>query len=127
MVLRLRNSTTRMDQVSVIHGDYRSGNFLFDEASRRLGAPPVLAFTATAGVKAQRRILASLGVPQARVVVTGVDRPNISLLRLPLEADEDRLRLTASLLRQMPGGRAMIFVPTIKVGLHAASVPRRGA
>ena len=38
------------------------------------------------------------------------------LLRLPLEADEDRLRLAASLLRQMPGGRAMIFVPTIKVG-----------
>lgn len=96
--------------------DFRPAYSRLDDVRRRLGAPPVLAFTATAGVKAQRRILASLGVPQARVVVTGVDRPNISLLRLPLEADEDRLRLAASLLRQMPAGRAMIFVPTIKVG-----------
>src|SRR3989442_13355236 len=27
-----------LDQVSVVHGDYRSGNFLFDEASARITA-----------------------------------------------------------------------------------------
>ena len=96
--------------------DFRPAYSRLGEVRRRLGAPPVLAFTATAGAKAQRRILTSLGVPQARVVVTGVDRPNISLLRLPLAEDEDRLRLLAELLRRRPAGRAMIFVPTIKVG-----------
>jgi ATP-dependent DNA helicase RecQ len=96
--------------------DFRPAYSRLGVVRQRLGAPPVLAFTATAGAKAQRRILDSLGVPQARVVVTGVDRPNISLLRLPLVEDEARLRLTADLLRQMPVGRAMVFVPTIKVG-----------
>ena len=96
--------------------DFRPAYSRLGAVRQRLGAPPVLAFTATAGAKAQRRILDSLGVPQARVVVTGVDRPNISFMRLPLLEDEARLRLTADLLRKMPGGRAMIFVPTLKVG-----------
>ncbi len=108
--------------------DFRPAYSRLGEVRQRLGAPPVLAFTATAGAKAQRRILASLGAPQARVVVTGVDRPNIALLRLPLTEDEARLRLLAELLRQARAGRAMIFVPTLKIGqlvqagLHTAGV-----
>lgn len=108
--------------------DFRPAYSRLGEVRQRLGAPPVLAFTATAGAKAQRRILVSLGVPQARVVVTGVDRPNIALLRLPLAEDEARLRMLAELLRGAQAGRAMIFVPTLKIGqlvqagLHAAGV-----
>jgi ATP-dependent DNA helicase RecQ len=81
-----------------------------------LGDPPVLAFTATAGVETQTRILQSLGIPKARVVVTGVNRPNIALARLDGLGDEERYSLIANLLGIMPAGRAMLFVPTVKSG-----------
>lgn len=81
-----------------------------------VGNPPVLAFTATAGIKTQKRILESLGIPQARIVVTGVDRPNISLLRLAIESDQERFKSIQRMIQIIPDGRAMIFVPTVKVG-----------
>src|SRR5262249_61499882 len=65
----------------------------------------------------QKRILASLGVNDARVFVRGVDRPNISLLRWEVLPNE-RLETIAQLCRlPIPvGGRVMIFVPTRKIG-----------
>lgn len=81
-----------------------------------LGSPPVLAFTATAGARSQRRILGSLGVPEARVIVTGVNRPNIRFVRLPETDDKVRFSLITTLLESMPEGRAMLFVPTVKIG-----------
>lgn len=80
------------------------------------GSPPVLAFTATAGVESQKRILDSLGIPHARVIVTGVNRPNIVMARLGGVEDRDRFTLIAQLLLAMPPERAMIFVPTVRVG-----------
>jgi superfamily II DNA helicase RecQ len=49
-------------------------------------------------------------------VVTGVNRPNIALARLNLVSEAERFRLIAELLRVMPAGRAMLFVPTVKTG-----------
>src|SRR5262249_16191766 len=82
-----------------------------------LGSPPVLAFTATAGQEMQKRILAYLGVNDARVFVRGVDRPNISLLRWEVLPHE-RLETIAQLCRApIPGGgKVMISVPTRKMG-----------
>ncbi len=97
--------------------DFRPNYGRLGAVRQALGNPPVLAFTATAGVEAQRRILTSLGVPDARVVVTGVNRPNIKFLRLADWGDEDRYALIAEFLRIMPAGRAMLFVPTVNVGL----------
>lgn len=96
--------------------DFRPSYSRLGEIRQKLGKPTVLAFTATAGVKTQQRILHSLGIPDAQVVVTGVDRPNIALLRLAIDHDEARFTAMATLLGLMPAGRAMIFVPTIKVG-----------
>ena len=59
--------------------DFRPEYGRLREVREALGSPPVLAFTATAGVEMQQRILASLGVGDARVFVRDVDRPNISL------------------------------------------------
>jgi superfamily II DNA helicase RecQ len=65
----------------------------------------------------QKRILASLGVNDARVFVRGVDRSNISLLRWEVLPNE-RLETIAQLCRiPIPvGGKVMIFVPTRKIG-----------
>jgi RecQ family ATP-dependent DNA helicase len=96
--------------------DFRPNYSRLGSVKQMLGNPPVLAFTATAGVKTQRRILESLEIPDARVVVSGVDRPNIALLRSPIENDEARYEIINWLCGAIPSGRAMIFVPTVKVG-----------
>ncbi len=98
--------------------DFRPNYGRLREVRRALGDPPVLAFTATAGVESQKRILKSLGVPDARVVVTGVNRPNIALARLHDLPDDRRYKLILALLRAMPAGRVMLFVPTVKIGRH---------
>jgi ATP-dependent DNA helicase RecQ len=95
--------------------DFRPNYSRLGAARSKLGDPPVLAFTATAGIQTQERILQSLNIPDARVIVTGVDRPNIALLRLPVP-EVARFQIVASLCGIMPQGRAMIFVPTVKIG-----------
>ena len=97
--------------------DFRPEYGRLNEVREALGSPPVLAFTATAGQEMQKRILASLGVNDARVFVRGVDRPNISLLRWKVLPNE-RLETIAKLCRiPIPGeGKVMIFVPTRKIG-----------
>jgi len=96
--------------------DFRPNYARLGAVRQTLGSPPVLAFTATAGVKSQKRILESLGVPSARVVVTGVNRPNIAFARLQSLTEAERFGLIAELLRVMPAGRAMLFVPTVRTG-----------
>jgi len=116
---RVRPSYMVVDEAHCIDrwgNDFRPNYGRLGAVRQTLGSPPVLAFTATAGVKSQKRILESLGVPSARVVVTGVNRPNIALARLDSVPTAERFRLIAELLRVMPAGRAMLFVPTVKTG-----------
>jgi RecQ family ATP-dependent DNA helicase len=96
--------------------DFRPNYGKLGAIRQALGSPPVLAFTATAGRLSQQRILESLGIPGARVVVTGVNRPNIKLVRLDSVQDDVRYSLIMNLVRVMPPGRAMLFVPTVKTG-----------
>jgi ATP-dependent DNA helicase RecQ len=116
---RTRPSYLVIDEAHCIDrwgNDFRPNYGRLGAVRTALGSPPVLAFTATAGVKSQRRILESLGVPDARVVVTGVNRPNIKLARLDEVKDELRYSLILELLNVMPTGRAMLFVPTVRAG-----------
>ncbi|TIS99169.1 RecQ family ATP-dependent DNA helicase [Mesorhizobium sp.] len=97
--------------------DFRREYGRLKEVREKLGAPPVLAFTATAGREMQQRILKSLGIEDAEIFVRDVDRPNIALLRWRRAADQ-RAGEIASLLRipQLQGQKAMVFVPSTKVG-----------
>jgi len=96
--------------------DFRPNYGKLGAVRQALGNPPVLAFTATAGAQAQRRILEALGIRDARGVVTGVNRPNIKFLRLADVENEVRYSLIGDLLKAMPPGRAMLFVPTVNTG-----------
>jgi ATP-dependent DNA helicase RecQ len=95
--------------------DFRPAYGDLGDVKEKLGNPPVLAFTATAGVKTQERIIESLRIPDARVFVSGFDRPNISLVRIPLVNSEQRYRILTGQIRKLDG-KAMIFVPTKKDG-----------
>ncbi|MFD2053698.1 RecQ family ATP-dependent DNA helicase [Mesorhizobium calcicola] len=97
--------------------DFRREYGRLKEVREKLGSPPVLAFTATAGQEMQQRILKSLGIEDAEVFVRDVDRPNIALLRWRCAADRRAVEI-ASLLRlpQLQGQKAMVFVPSTNVG-----------
>jgi len=118
-ITRARPSYLVVDEAHCIDRwgrDFRPNYGRLRAVHSALGDPPLLAFTATAGVESQKRILQSLGIPNARVVVTGVNRPNIALARLDGADDEKRYSVIIGLLSIMPPGRAMLFVPTVKIG-----------
>jgi len=82
-----------------------------------LGSPPVLAFTATAGKEMQHRILSSLGIPDAKIFIRDVDRPNIAMLRWRCDPQKRSSEISTLLaLPQLFGQKAMIYVPSVKVG-----------
>ncbi len=57
--------------------DFRPAYLELKRAVAALGRPPVLAVTATAPPDRTRDILDSLGIPDARVVRTGIERENL--------------------------------------------------
>ncbi|WP_244938019.1 helicase-related protein [Sinorhizobium sojae] len=65
----------------------------------------------------QKRVLSSLSIEDATVFVRGVDRPNIALIRWSAPPGA-RHHEIAKLLRlsTFAGRRAMIFVPTARIG-----------
>ena len=95
--------------------DFRTDYSRIGEIRRKLGNPPVIACTATAGVETRQRVLDSLDIRDARILVSGVDRPNIALVRLKEWSDRHRAEIVAALLAKLTG-RAMIFIPSVKVG-----------
>lgn len=119
-VSRVKPSYLVIDEAHCIDrwgDDFRPSYSRLTAVRALLGNPPVLAFTATAGVKTQRRILDSLGTPNARVVVADVNRPNIALLRLHVgDSDNIKFKTIKNLLLTVNHGHAMIFVPTVKIG-----------
>jgi ATP-dependent DNA helicase RecQ len=126
-ISRLRPSFLIIDEAHCIDRwgrAFRPDYARLGELRHRLGNPPVLAFTATAGPRAQDRILTSLGAGDGNVFVSDVDRPNISLVRLSVkswgqtkrELNPERANIIATMLGNLQVGKAMIFVPTVNVG-----------
>lgn len=97
--------------------DFRPSYGRLGEKRAVIGSPPVLAFTATAGVAAQDRILESLRAPEARRILVDVDRPNIALYRFDSSSVPARADFIAQVIKKLPKGRVMVFVPTKKIGI----------
>jgi ATP-dependent DNA helicase RecQ len=115
---RLRPSFLVVDEAHCIDrwgNDFRPDYGRLGAVREAIGRPPVLAFTASAGLESQQRILASLGIPDAEVIVRGVDRPNIGFIRLSAEPPA-RPAIIARLLKGYGAGKAMIFVPSRRIG-----------
>ena len=124
---KLRPSFLIIDEAHLIDQwgmDFRPSYARLAKVRRSLGDPPVLAFTATAGKERQERIKESLGIADAKTLVSGTDRPNITLLRIPRPAsvrtaDEwmaERARMVAGLSEGLSSGRGLVFVPTVNMG-----------
>lgn len=87
-----------------------------------LQSPQVLAFTATAGIETQKRIIEQLGFTEEsmKVFLNDIDRPNILLIKKSIINDLGRLACISQLKQKVPKGKTMIFVPTVKVGVKVA-------
>ena len=85
------------------------------------GRPPMAAFTATATPEVRDDIVQLLGLKDARVVVAGFDRPNITLAVRPVSGDIEKHEL----LPQMVGtGRALVYASTRRKTEAAAATLR---
>lgn len=92
---------------------------------RKLGSPPVLAFTATANATTRAEILNSLDAKNAKVFVEDVDRTNIALLRLRMGDMTKRAELVAELhnsMRHVCSGKTLVFVATRRQGEDVADL-----
>jgi ATP-dependent DNA helicase RecQ len=107
--------------------DFRPDYLKLGAVIDALGHPPVLALTATAAPEVRREILERLHMRNARVIVSGFDRPNIYLSVRAFTSDEDKLAalLDAVLEEPKPG---IVYCATRKnVELIAAALVERGA
>lgn len=83
--------------------DFRPDYLLVGSAVRRLGAPRLLALTATASTHVREEIVQRLGMRDPRVLVHDADRPNIWLGARPAATQDERDAVVRDLVAAEPG------------------------
>ncbi len=76
-----------------------------------LGGPPTIALTGSATPAARSDILRVLRIPDAEVVVTSFDRPNLAFLTKQVGDDRERFALIRARVRSAAGA-SLIYTPT---------------
>jgi ATP-dependent DNA helicase RecQ len=82
--------------------DFRPDYLFLPRVVRDLGAPPILALTATATPRVQQDILRSLRMREPKVVVTSFNRPNLTYRVLPAKDKKDKMPLILGVIRNSP-------------------------
>jgi ATP-dependent DNA helicase RecQ len=93
--------------------DFRPAFLEIGKAITALGKPPVLALTATATETVAEDIVHQLGLRDARVINTGVYRPNLHYRVVHVTSREDKLREVFRILRGTDGS-GIIYTATVK-------------
>jgi len=113
-VRALRPALVAVDEAHCISAwgyDFRPDFLALGHLIRALGRPPVVALTATASPPVRDDIVARLGLRDPRIVVTGLDRPNLFLEAVHCPDEEYRWRRLLALLRE-GGEPGIVYVPT---------------
>ncbi|MDT4986825.1 MAG: ATP-dependent helicase RecQ [Micromonosporaceae bacterium] len=94
--------------------DFRPDYLQLGHLIGELGRPPVVALTATASPPVREDITARLRLREPRLVVTGLDRPNLYLEAVGCVTEEDRYRRLLERLRdEEPPG--IVYAPTRRI------------
>lgn len=103
--------------------DFRPAFLEIGPARRRLGQPPVLALTATAGAEVAADIAAQLGIPAGGVLQAGGYRPNLDLVVEQASREDEKLARCVERVAALPGS-GIVYCATIKAAeaVHAALV-----
>jgi ATP-dependent DNA helicase RecQ len=99
--------------------DFRPAYLALGNAIKQLGRPTVLGLTATATPAVREDILTQLGIPDARVIVRGFDRPNLQYEVRRAENENAKNKVLKALFSG-PGaleGTGIIYTATIRSAL----------
>ncbi len=108
--------------------DFRPDYLALGHVIREIGRPPIVALTATASPPVREDIADRLGLRHPKVVIGGLDRPNLFLEAMHCPTEDHRWRRLLMLLDQRQGA-GIIYVPTrriaedLSVRLTAAGYP----
>jgi ATP-dependent DNA helicase RecQ len=113
-VRALRPALVAVDEAHCISAwgpDFRPDYLALGHLVEGLGRPPVVALTATASPPVREDIVARLGLRDPRVVVAGLDRPNLFVEAANCATEDYRWRRLLALLAEgeRPG---IVYVPT---------------
>ncbi|MGH2926715.1 MAG: RecQ family ATP-dependent DNA helicase, partial [Solirubrobacteraceae bacterium] len=104
--------------------DFRPDYRLLGQAIDRCGKPPISGFTATATPQVRQDILASLGLRDPLVSVTGFHRENLRLAARRLRNDEEKVQFLLSRLDRLEG-RCLVYCATVRATEEVAAELRR--
>jgi ATP-dependent DNA helicase RecQ len=99
--------------VSAWGHDFRPDYLRLAAAVEKVGRPPVLALTATAGTTVREDVITHLGMRDPVVVAVGFDRPNLSLEVRAFVEDDDKRRAVLDWVREAPKP-GLVYVATRK-------------
>ncbi len=95
--------------------DFRPAYLNLGRVISALGHPTVLALTATATPAVREDIVTQLGIPSAKPIVRGFDRPNLVYEVARATSDEDKLRVLRNKLQgPLRDSLGIIYTATIK-------------
>ncbi|WP_109209431.1 MULTISPECIES: RecQ family ATP-dependent DNA helicase [Microbacterium] len=106
--------------------DFRPDYLRLGAVRERLGAPPIVALTATGAEPVRAEIAERLGLHDPEVIVRGVDRPNLELtVRRIVTADDKRDAVIESVAST--GGSGLLYTATRREAeQYAAALAERG-
>jgi len=113
-VKALRPALVAVDEAHCISAwgyDFRPDYLALGHYLRGLGRPPVVALTATASPPVRDDIVARLGLRDPRVVIAGLDRPNLFLEAVHCPDEDYRWRCLLAVLSGS-SGPGIVYVPT---------------
>jgi len=106
--------------------DFRPDYRRLGEYRERLGSPPVLALTATATKEVQTDILQQLGIPDADIIRSGIERPNLEFEVLPVHGFDEKVRAFVALRHQNAGVMIVYFSLIQTLEKFAKEISRLG-
>jgi ATP-dependent DNA helicase RecQ len=93
--------------------DFRPAYLQLGAAIAALGHPTILALTATATDNVIEDIGKQLGLPDMRIINTGIYRSNLHYQVVPITSDEEKLAQTIRLV-QATNGNGIVYAATVK-------------
>lgn len=107
--------------------DFRPDYLDIGEFRKALGDPVTMALTATATPEVQGDILKQLSIKNARVIVSGFERPNLFFEVLEVDSDEEKFVRMERILEQHAEDTVVIYCATRKqVDLVRARLSQQG-
>ena len=118
----LKPSLVAVDEAHCISSwghDFRPDYLALGHYLRDLGRPTIVALTATASPPVREDIVERLGLTDPATIISGLDRPNLTLTAVHCPTEEHRWRRLLAVLDRVKG-TGIIYVPTRRAAEETA-------